>query len=144
MKRHVLTALVAAATPAAAAAHKHRAHVPGCASSACDSRIGRLWSRHHPRARKTSAIVTAVSTSYCPGSSGTTMADGTPVRFGSVAQNTLPLGTRIRLIGQSFMGARDFVVRDRIGSGSQLDFWAPSCSESISWGRRTVRFVVVG
>jgi 3D (Asp-Asp-Asp) domain-containing protein len=72
------------------------------------------------------------------------MADGTTVRFGSVAQNTLALGTRIRLIGESFMGRRDFVVRDRIGSGSQLDFWAPSCSESVAWGRRSVRFVVVG
>lgn len=83
---------------------------------------------------------TASSTSYCPGSSGQTMADGTHVRWGSAASNRHPLGTRIVLVGVSFRGRHRFVIRDRIGSGSDLDLWAPTCVASRQWGRRTVRY----
>lgn len=82
----------------------------------------------------------AESTSYCLRG---TMADGSQTRAGSVAMNSLPLGSKIRLVGRRFFGRRTFVVRDRIGYGSQLDFWAPSCSQSRQWGRRTVRFKVM-
>lgn len=92
----------------------------------------------------TAAMLVASSTSYCPGSSGTTMADGTTVRWGSAASNRHRLGTRIRLHGASFRGRRTFVIRDRIGWGSDLDLWSPSCSASRSWGRRRVRYVVLG
>ncbi len=71
------------------------------------------------------------------------MADGSYVRAGSVASNRHPLGTRIRLVGVTFNGRRRFVVRDRIGHGSQLDIWTPSCAAAIGWGRRTVRYVVI-
>jgi 3D (Asp-Asp-Asp) domain-containing protein len=91
----------------------------------------------------TAGVFVASSTSYCPGSSGPVMADGTRTRLGSVASNRHPLGTRLRLIGVRFLGRRTFVVRDRIGSGSDLDFWAPSCSASRRWGRRRVRYRVV-
>lgn len=83
----------------------------------------------------------ARSTSYCLRGR---MADGSFTRHGSVAMNSLPLGTRIRLVGVKFDGRRSFVVRDRIGWGSELDFWAPSCRMSLWWGRRTVKFRVVG
>jgi len=82
---------------------------------------------------------TADSTSYCL--SGT-MADGSQVRWGSVASNWHPLGTRITLNGPAFYGLRRFVVRDRIGYGSELDFWAPNCGQSFSWGRRTVTYKI--
>lgn len=73
------------------------------------------------------------------------MADGTFVRAQSIAMNSLPLGTKIRLVSpKTFNGNRVFVVRDRIGWGSQLDFWSPSCSYSRMWGRRTVKYTIIG
>lgn len=77
----------------------------------------------------------AVSTSYCL--SGR-MADGTFVRPGSAAHNGLPLGTPIT-VTPAFFGRTKFVVRDRIGHGTQLDLWAPSCSVALAWGRRVVQ-----
>lgn len=90
------------------------------------------------------SVFSASSTSYCPGSSGTVMADGTHVRFGSAASNRHALGTRLRLLGVRFRGRRTFIVRDRIGYGSDLDLWSPSCSASRAWGRRRVRYRVAG
>lgn len=87
------------------------------------------------------AAVLLASTNYSPCSSGTIMADGTPVRFGSVAMNTLPLGTRVYL-RPGLYGRHRFVVRDRIGWGSQLDIWNPSCAGAIAYGRRTQRLTV--
>lgn len=84
------------------------------------------------------------STAYTPCSSGTIMADGTRTRLRSVANNFLPLGSKIRLVGRPGpYGLRIFYVRDRIGSGSQLDFWVPSCRDGILWGRRIVKFRVL-
>lgn len=82
----------------------------------------------------------AMSTSYSLCSAGTIMADGSYVRFGSVASNRHPLGTRIYLRNTSFLGRKRFTVRDRIGWGSDLDFWSPSCSYSWVWGRRYVTY----
>lgn len=84
------------------------------------------------------------STSYCLDGA---MADGSHTRLRAVAMNGLRLGTRIRLIGprsRTFFGLRIFYVRDRIGSGSELDFWHPSCATSRAWGRRPVRYQVMG
>lgn len=80
------------------------------------------------------AALATISTAYCL--SGT-MADGSPVRAGSVAHNGYPLGTRIT-VSPSFYGQRRFVVRDRIGWGTELDFWTPSCATAYAWGRRVV------
>lgn len=85
-------------------------------------------------------VRSAQSTSYCLSGS---MADGSQVRRGSVAMNRHPLGTRIRLVGATFNGRRRFVVRDRIGHSSELDFWSESCATARAWGRRTVRYVVI-
>jgi len=79
------------------------------------------------------------ATSYCLHGR---MADGTYTRWGSAAMNGVRLGTRIRLTGtRSFFGTRTFTIRDRIGYGTRLDLWHPSCSASRSWGRRWVSFV---
>lgn len=82
--------------------------------------------------------IALVSTAYCLGG---TMADGSGVRAGSVANNALPLGTHV-LVDPPFYGQRRFTVRDRIGWGTQLDFWHGSCSAARQWGRRTVRLRV--
>lgn len=81
-----------------------------------------------------SVAIATSSTSYCLRG---TMADGTLTRAGSVASNRYPLGTRLT-ITPSPTGSRRFIVRDRIGWGSELDFWLPSCAWALSWGRRVV------
>lgn len=80
------------------------------------------------------------STSYCLKGR---MADGTYTRARSVANNFLPLGSIIRTSRPGPGGYRIYVVRDRIGHGSALDFWTPTCRQAFSWGRRTVKFIVV-
>lgn len=86
------------------------------------------------------ALRAANSTAYCQ--AGTT-ASGRPTRWGYVAQNDLPLGTRIHLT-RPVRGRRIFRVMDRIGWGSDLDFFMWSCSAARQFGRRTVHFRVVG
>lgn len=82
----------------------------------------------------------ASSTAYCLRGR---MADGTRTRPGSVAMNRHPLGTRIQLRGARFEGRRVFVVRDRIGYGSELDLWVSSCSRALAWGRRQVAYRII-
>lgn len=82
--------------------------------------------------------VAVVSTAYCL--SGV-MSDGTYVRPGSVAENHLSLGTRIEVTASPTRRTL-FTVRDRIGWGTELDFWVPSCSRAWLWGRRIVRLRV--
>lgn len=78
----------------------------------------------------------ANSTAYCLQG---TMANGQKVRAGSVAMNGVPLGTKIT-VRSSPTGRKHWVVRDRIGHGTQLDFWVPTCGQAIRWGRRNVRW----
>lgn len=80
------------------------------------------------------------STAYCLQG---TMADGTYTRKRSVANNFLPLGSKIKTRTAGPGGLRIFYVRDRIGHGSQLDFWVPTCGSAYKWGRRSVRFTVL-
>ncbi len=93
-----------------------------------------------------SVVLTLSSTCYTPESSGSRMADGSPTSFGSVAMNILPLESEIKVVKpkNGFFGRTIFVVRDRIGYGSQLDFWTPSESDCIDhWGRKTVEIQVI-
>lgn len=83
----------------------------------------------------TAALLATVSTAYCLGG---TMADGSSVRAGSIAHNGYPLGTRVT-VSPPFYGRRRFTVRDRIGWGTDLDFWTPSCGAAIAYGRRVIR-----
>lgn len=93
----------------------------------------------------------AQSTAYAPCSSGSIMANGQRVHWGAVANNVLPLGTKIRMERPvrtrrpdgRVVNRRFFRVKDRIGWGSQLDIWMPFCQDAIQWGRRTVAFRVV-
>lgn len=79
-------------------------------------------------------IMRVQSTAYCLRGR---MANGTYTRLGSVAMNILPLGKTIR-VSRSPTGIKTNVVRDRIGWGTQLDFWVPSCAQARAWGRRMV------
>jgi 3D (Asp-Asp-Asp) domain-containing protein len=82
---------------------------------------------------------TVTSTCY---SQGSTTASGQPVRFGDVANNFLPFGTRIRLDHPVF-DRRVFTVEDRIGSGSELDIYNSSETACIGYGRHTIGFTVI-
>ena len=79
------------------------------------------------------------STAYCE--AGRT-ASGEQTYLGEAANNMLPLGTRIEINPAAF-GRTRFVVLDRIGSGSQLDLFNPSCAAAIQFGRRTERVTVI-
>jgi hypothetical protein len=80
------------------------------------------------------------STAYCLRG---VMADGRSVYWGAVASNRHRLGTLIRLT-RAVHRKRWFRVRDRIGHGSQLDVWMPTCGMAIQWGRRVVSYEVMG
>jgi hypothetical protein len=93
----------------------------------------------------TLAVLTAAQpaeavTSYCLRGR---MADGTGTRPGSVANNSLPLGTRVSVWPKVF-GHRRWVVRDRIGYGTDWDFWNVSCGRALAFahGPRGLRITV--
>lgn len=80
------------------------------------------------------------ATSYCLHGQ---MADGSYTRPRSAASNILPLGTKIRLTGKAGPGGiRLYVIRDRIGWGTELDLWTASCSDALAFGRRNLRFKI--
>jgi hypothetical protein len=74
------------------------------------------------------------STSYCLTGR---MADGSWTRPGSLAHNGYPLGTRL-WASPAVRGRHRWTVRDRIGYGSQADFWTASCAQARAFGRRTI------
>jgi hypothetical protein len=53
------------------------------------------------------------------------------------------LGTRLE-VSPSVYGRRFFRVEDRIGYGSQIDFYNPSCEAADVFGRRVERVTVLG
>jgi len=63
------------------------------------------------------------------------------VFLGEVASNQFPLGTKIMLDHPVF-GHREYVVLDRIGYGSELDFYNPSEAACDEYGREEVGFRV--
>jgi 3D (Asp-Asp-Asp) domain-containing protein len=73
---------------------------------------------------------------------GTVTASGGGVYVGEVANNFLPLGTRIRLDRPVF-GRRAFVVEDHIGWGSELDIYGPSEAACVQYGRQTIGFTTI-
>lgn len=89
--------------------------------------------------RRLGAHYTVSSTCY---SQGGETASGEQARPGEVANNALPLGTRI-VLDSSVFGRREYVVEDRIGSGSELDLFNESESACIQYGRREIGFRVV-
>ena len=83
---------------------------------------------------------TVGATAYCQ---GTRTASGLPPGPGIAAMNTVPLGTRITISPPAF-GLRRYIVEDRIGWGTSLDLYTPSCSAAISYGRRLERIRILG
>lgn len=78
--------------------------------------------------------------STCYAQAGTT-ASGQQTRVGIVAMNSLPLGTHI-VLDHPVFGRRRFVVEDRIGYGSEMDFFYPSEAACLDYGRREIGYRV--
>lgn len=77
-------------------------------------------------------------TMYCP--TGNTTASGKWPRRGMVAtiSRSIPFGTRVLIEGLG-----EYVVEDRIGSGSEFDLFTPSCGEARRFGRKHLRVTIL-
>jgi 3D (Asp-Asp-Asp) domain-containing protein len=97
---------------------------------------------HHHHHRPLGPHHTVHSTCYAQG--GPTATPHVNAYFGEVAvlPGFLRLGTKIRLDRPAF-GRRDFVVRDHIGEGSELDIFFPSESACLNYGSQQRGFRVV-
>lgn len=70
-------------------------------------------------------------------------ASGSHVRWGIVAANFLPIGTRVRL--PDHFGDQVFVVEDRMNAryDKRMDIWMETRDEARSWGIRHVTIEVL-
>lgn len=70
-------------------------------------------------------------------------ASGTHVRYGVVAANWLPIGTRVRI--PEIYGDQIFVVEDRMNKRhtDRLDVWLPTRAEAIRFGLRSAEVEVL-
>jgi 3D (Asp-Asp-Asp) domain-containing protein len=83
-----------------------------------------------------------VSTAYSYGCGGGWItASGASVGLGVIAMNTLDIGTTVRILSGPFAGSVETVL-DHYGSGTQLDFWLPSCWEARQYGRQWIEIEV--
>lgn len=106
---------------------------PSSSPLATRTRSPRLAHRpHHPR--HLAAVTTRLLdvTSYCE--TGNRTASGVWPRYGMAASNLFPFGTRLRVPGWPVV----VTITDRIGWGSQLDLFSPSCRGAVQWGRRSL------
>ena len=89
-------------------------------------------------ARKVNVLVTGYSS--CPLETDATpyiTASGSRVKDGTVAINTLPFGTKIRI--PEFYGDKIFIVEDRMNpaAGNQVDVWFPSKQGALTFGKKS-------
>lgn len=69
---------------------------------------------------------------------GHNMANGEKPYEGAVACNLVPIGTKLYIEGYGY-----YVVKDRIGHGSQLDIFMETENECNQYGRRTIKVYIV-
>ena len=70
------------------------------------------------------------------------MANGQQTYVGAAAGNMWPLGTRLDILSGEHQGIT-VTVADRIGWGSQLDFFTWSCSKAWQYGREQIEVEVL-
>lgn len=73
-----------------------------------------------------------------------TTASGTRVHDGTLAHNSLPIGTRVRF--PDAFGEKIFIVEDRLNpryGPYMADIWMPSKAEAIQWGARVVKMEIL-
>ena len=89
-----------------------------------------------------SYIIIAELTAYTVGDGdtpGTTMANGETVHYGAVANDALPLGTKVVIDGE------EFVVKDRFSGGygvNRFDVYTTSVSDCEKFGRQYKEVIV--
>lgn len=94
-------------------------------------------------------VITAYSSSWdettgIPGVDGLITASGKAVRDGIVANNMLPLGTKIKI--PSLYGDKIFVVEDRMNrrkSNYHFDIWFPTKQQALNFGVKTAEIQVI-
>lgn len=95
--------------------------------------------RHAPRATADGPLQHHVATYYsvppCD-KLGTRTASGQRVRFGIIASDEYPLGTRLRLT-RPLHGRTDFQVED---TGAPFDVWLPCGDWTRGWNNPTLYF----
>ena len=71
-----------------------------------------------------------------------TTASGKRCRWGTVAANFLPFGTKLKIEG---FGDTVFVVEDRMAKrfSRTIDIWFPHYNSAIKFGRRDIRYWIV-
>ena len=94
--------------------------------------------------KKSSAVVTAYSSTVDQTDSTPFInAAGKRVRFGTVACNFLPLGTKIKF--NNFYPQLIFVVEDRMNKrfNQRIDIWFPTRRQAKNFGRRKMDYQIV-
>lgn len=105
--------------------------------------------KHRPKIKiisikKSSTIVTAYSSTVDQTDSTPFInASGKRVRFGTVACNFLPLGTKIKF--DNFYPQLVFVVEDRMNKrfNNRIDIWFPSRAQATAFGKRKMNYQIV-
>lgn len=96
-------------------------------------------SQDEPRIYEIHAIVTAYNENdnYTP---GTTMANGQEVYYGAVANDVLPLNSKVEINGETF------VVADRFGAGhpiERFDMYLTSRTAAERFGRKNLKVKIL-
>lgn len=94
-------------------------------------------------------VVTAYSSSWdettgIPGVAGTITASGKTVADGIIANNMLPLGTKIKI--PTLYGNKIFTVEDRMASYKSkyhFDIWMPSKAVALNFGVKTAEIQIL-
>ncbi|MFH1617178.1 MAG: 3D domain-containing protein [Candidatus Margulisiibacteriota bacterium] len=69
-------------------------------------------------------------------------ASGTRCRWGVVAANHLPIGTKIKIEG---FGDKIFIVEDRMNKRyhRKIDIWMPSYKQAMQFGSRKIKYYII-
>ena len=102
-----------------------------------------------PKARHIARVMYVQSTGYNSEVAQTDdspfiTANGTHVRWGIVAANFLPFGTKIKI--PDYYGDQVFEVTDRMNKRywERVDVWFPEHGQAVQWGVRKVKIEILG
>jgi 3D (Asp-Asp-Asp) domain-containing protein len=101
--------------------------------------LSHAWARRSQRQPQLRPGIELEATAY---SQGSVTASGVAPYVGDVASNLYPLGTHI-MVSPAVWGRTRFVVLDRVGCCTDVDFYTPSTPQAIDFGRRVERVQVV-
>ncbi|MBI3115247.1 MAG: hypothetical protein HYZ09_01990 [Candidatus Kerfeldbacteria bacterium] len=107
--------------------------------------LPRIPAKPRPAQRSLWATVTAYSSTVDQtDASPFITASGTHVHHGTIAWNSMPIGTEVRF--PDVFGDRVFTVEDRLNaraSAYHLDIWMETREEAIQWGAKVLKVEVL-